>query len=52
MTDTPYTYGREDEPWTRRRDERRENRSETVIVDGAAMSIRSYRRRGDETGSG
>lgn len=52
MTDTPYTYGHEDEPWTSTTDEPREGPIETVIVDGAAMSFRSYRRRGEETGGG
>jgi hypothetical protein len=52
MTDTPDTYGLEDDLWTSTTDEPREERVDTVIVDGAAMSFRSYRRRGDETGSG
>lgn len=49
---TPYTYGMEnEEPWSREAEEdTTDERIETVIVEGSAMSYRSYERRGEGVG--
>jgi hypothetical protein len=46
---TPHTYGADDEPWEREESDPDEG-LETVIVEGTAMSYRSYRRRGGRAG--
>lgn len=49
---TPYVYGDERGDGGLDADPESDHGTETVIVDGSAMSYRSYQRHGEEEGGG